>query len=179
MFSKSNKFVAPLVTLLVACMAVEAATVGVVPLPQTCRCSLSYGTSASYPGAGGDVTCDTVGNGNGAVVKEGTAVECNIGTQSAYNSFVVECSGLTITDPAGGVHQGDPLCTHTFPDVPMPTACGCVDPSGVNTTAQTQHVCTGFITNMGTMVNDKCVLQFSTFYQAFGNFCTQVYHGTP
>ncbi|KAG0294178.1 hypothetical protein BGZ98_001870, partial [Dissophora globulifera] len=188
MFAKS-KIAAPLVALLVACMAVEAAPVVTVPLPESCICPSSYQQIAvpdpkwggyDYISGGADNTkqvCTRVGQANGAVFN-GTSARCDIATQSGYDSYVAGCADSFVMDPLGDLHYGVLLCHHQFPDVPPPQVCTCTDPSGVNTTAQTNYICTGLAGNIGTMFGDKCLIENQHYYQAYSNLCYQVYPGS-
>ncbi|KAG0307093.1 hypothetical protein BGZ99_001583, partial [Dissophora globulifera] len=187
MFTKS-KIVAPLVALLFACMAVEAAPVVSIPFPQRCDCFVYY--NIKMPNKWGDTdtlvgtsyetqqVCTKVGQANGAVFN-GTASTCDIATQSGYDSFANRCSNdAVILDPMGDLHYGHSSCYHDFPDVPPPQACTCPDPSGVDDFATTNRTCTGLIGNLGTMIGDKCLLPTQGQYATFSSFCYKNYPGS-
>ncbi|KAG0293317.1 hypothetical protein BGZ98_002227, partial [Dissophora globulifera] len=175
MFIKSKTFVIPVVALLAACMAVEAAPAADVPLPEACYCNVWSNVKGAILERSQDV-CTTVGQANGAVW-DAPNVHCDISTQSGYNSFVSDCAKYSNVDSAGEVHYGQVNCEANFPHVPVPQSCSCTDPSGANTTAQTLRACT-LVGNAGTMVGDKCVVASDGQYYLFSTICPSVYPGS-
>ncbi|KAG0291561.1 hypothetical protein BGZ98_002974, partial [Dissophora globulifera] len=77
MFAKSKTFIAPVVALLVACMAVEAS----VPMPQWCICGTAQNNSE-----------DTVTMCKGYGVMDGGS--CKITSQTNYIEFGPGCQSI-------------------------------------------------------------------------------------
>ncbi|KAG0312463.1 hypothetical protein BGZ99_009489, partial [Dissophora globulifera] len=178
MFAKSKKIVTPLVALFVACMAVEGTSNP--PLPQVCRCKIGPLPGSPAPGtviSRSQDACVAVGQANGAVWDATRGGWCQIGTESAHDSYVDVCSNYSqefqVGTPYNGTLYGVASCGT---DVPTPQSCICADPSGVNTTAQTQRACT-LINNTGTMVGDNCVVADPEQYAGFNGICPVLYPG--
>ncbi|KAG0295688.1 hypothetical protein BGZ98_001268, partial [Dissophora globulifera] len=183
MFSKS-KIVAPLVALLVACMAVEAAPAALdLPITQQCACSTSFPQSAytgPVPHDGGNAyftqqVCTSLGS-KGVFVDNGNNLgnACNTATQSGSAAFNAACIASSIVDNAGTAHFGVTDCINSFPTVPLPTSCFCEDTVGANATSTTT-ACNFVATNIkgATLVGNKCAITTDAAHTTFAILCTQ------